>query len=202
MAELDVQETADKLLVVAHDEHVAGVPLAELTLAELRALAPPPFAPRFEEVLAAAELPLDVEIKRADPERVVAAATRHARAAVLYSSFDPAAVAAVGAAAPAAARGLLVEAAGELEQPARAQALLAAAAEADATLLALHVTLADAATLAAVAAVLGPAIVWTVNDGPTVESLLALPAVAGVVTDRLDLVSALRAARARPPGGS
>lgn len=123
--ELDSQLCASGEPVVFHDEtlgRMCGVVglVAERTLAELRALrvgGVEPF-PLLAEALDATSLPVNVELKcatLAEAAPLAAAAARvvreaFAEARVLFSSFHPAALAAVARELPAVPRGLLLEA--------------------------------------------------------------------------------------------
>lgn len=197
MAELDVQELADGELVVMHAGEVDGLSLADIKVEDFRALVPAHCAPRLEDVLDRVDLPFDIEIKQADPIRVLATVLRGARAQCIFTSFDPAAISAIGAEAPESVRGLLVQADDELvslDDAALAAQLVSRATSAGASVIAMQANLATPPTLAAVAEVLAPSIVWTVNDRKEFQSFLGNPSVAGVVTDRLDLITEARAA--------
>ena len=193
MVEIDVQETADGQLVVLHDMEVAGVEVATLTAGALRARLPAGAAPLLRDVLGATPLALDVEIKRADPAKVVAELVRSGRGdGCVITSFDAGLVAGARAAGGGLACGLLVGAreVGTLDDAGVTRALLGRAAAADAVFLALEAPLARRPVLAAVAENLAPSLVWIVNDAALARRLLADPAVSGVVTDRPDLVRA------------
>jgi glycerophosphoryl diester phosphodiesterase len=119
--ELDVRRTSDGRLVVHHDAEIAGCG----ALHDLRAGDLPPWVPGLDEALATcAGATVNVEIKNApvepgfDPAETVAAevvaalaqacSSWRAPAHVIVSSFWPATVAAVRAAGPEVATGLLV----------------------------------------------------------------------------------------------
>lgn len=118
--EVDVQRTRDGALVLWHDLDVAGRRLTDLTLAELRAVAPD--APELSELFALArEHPgtlLNLELKLAGRgmrsrglERAVARAVRAAGLTdrVLVSSFQPLALARLRLVAPELRTALLFD---------------------------------------------------------------------------------------------
>ena len=118
MIELDVRRTADGVPVVFHDAHLSrrspASLLKRLTYAEItkwtsrRGFA----VPTLEETLTtlSGKIMLDIELKEPGyEEEVVALAIRHFAAThLIFSSFDPATVSAVRAAAPQVTTGFLL----------------------------------------------------------------------------------------------
>jgi glycerophosphoryl diester phosphodiesterase len=198
MVELDVQQTADGELVVLHDDCWNGTPLGDLDLAALRRSVPAGVAPRLEDALASVDVPVLVEIKNADPERVLRVARDHAKA-FLVLSFD-AEVVRTAAAGSDVACGLILSAddvAASAEDPGREA--LARARVAEASFLAIQKDLATTAVLAVIAAGLGPPFVWDADDPPTLEALARDVRVAAVVTNRPDLAIRARELAGEPP---
>ncbi len=186
--ELDVRRSADGALVVHHDAVVAGMgPVSELSVHEM-----PPHVPLLGEALATCHgMRVNVEVKNGpadpghDPSEVVATATATAVAEsgeasqVLISSFEVPTLAAVRAAEPSLAVGLLVGwqsdplAALELAVERRFQAIHPFVTQVDGP----FVARAHAAGLAVN--------VWTVNAPGDLDAMVGL-GVDGVITDRLE----------------
>ena len=162
--EADLRRTPDGRLVLAHDPLTEAAARTAAPLAALLALAD-------------GRVGLDVELKEAGYELDVLAALEPRPQRLLVTSFLPEAVAAVHAADPALATGLLIEPGDG------GGALLARAAACGASHLAPHWSLVDDALLAEAAAAAVPLVVWTVNETAELERLAAAPAVTIVITD-------------------
>jgi glycerophosphoryl diester phosphodiesterase len=187
--EFDVRRTREDELIVFHDARVAGVPVAQLTRAEIarrRRRQPPLLTEVFE--LAAGRVRIDVELKEDGyVERVVALiAERFAPPEVIVTSFLDTVIAQVKVVEPAIRTGLLLGVerparqlrtrAPELRPVARAQACRA-------DYVAPHHALARLGTLARAAAAGLPALVWTVNRRELLRELIVDPRVAGIITN-------------------
>lgn len=131
--ELDVQATADGVLVVTHDIHLGGLPIETMTLDDLRELqgadlSPDLAIPTFEDVLRVLpnHLVVNVEVKVRRVERALIRAidAAHRRQTVVISSFDAAPLLIVRRLAPEVRCGLVagVRVADLLKQAKRALA--------------------------------------------------------------------------------
>ena len=109
-AELDVRRTADKILVVHHDEHWAGLTLERTSYAELLERGAP--VRTLDDVLeaAAGRIAIDLELKEAGYEAdVLATALPHVELGrLIVTSFLDEVVRAVKVHAPALRAGLIV----------------------------------------------------------------------------------------------
>jgi glycerophosphoryl diester phosphodiesterase len=190
--ELDVRRTSDGRLVVHHDAEIAGIG----AIHTLRADELPPWVPGLDEALATcAGATVNVEIKNApvepgfDPDEtatgevvaVLAASSGSAGDApahVLVSSFWPASLAAVHAAAPEIPIGLLV--------PPSLDAVVAAEQAAAMGCTALHPFHAQATPdLVELVHGFGMSVaVWTVNERPDLVAVVAA-GVDVVISDRI-----------------
>jgi len=123
MIEIDLHRTRDGAIVVAHDEHLPGLPggraIGECSLAEVRGLSTGDGrVPSLEEVLDAfgALIAFNLEIKRGatraypgiEAQALAAIEARGIAATILFSSFDQGVLKRVREAAPAARIGVLV----------------------------------------------------------------------------------------------
>lgn len=180
--ELDVRLTADGALAIVHDARVGGRPVAQQTLAELRARPGHGQTPVLGEVveLAAGRAVLDVELKRSDCAQAATAvlAARLAPADCVVTSFEDDALRLARRAWPAARTGLLVG------PRLRARELEARIRRTGAELIAPHVGLARRGILRWADERGLPAWLWTVNDARAMRRLAADPRVSALITDR------------------
>ena len=187
-AEFDVRRTADKILVVHHDEHWAGLTLERTSYAELRERGAP--VRTLDDVLeaAAGRIAIDLELKEAGYEDDVLSAVlaRVELERLIVTSFLDEVVRAVKLHTPAVRAGLIVGRRPTLRAPTR---LLADAFPFErldgcgADFLVPHVLLL-ATGLHRRARNRGiPLLLWTVNDVERVRAYLAEPGLLGVVTD-------------------
>jgi glycerophosphoryl diester phosphodiesterase len=190
MVELDVRRTRDGKLVAVHDSRVAGSAVAALDHEQLLGRVGPGQAPPLEAVLerAAGRIALDIDLKEDGYADVLAAtlARRLTPESYVVTSFIPTALATIRRHTPHTRTGLLLR---PLQRPGLERRLLAAGAD----FIAPHATVARAAILAWAAGRGLECLVWTVNDGRPLRSLLADPRVAGVITDRPVRALTLRA---------
>lgn len=111
--ELDTHVSADGVIVVHHDEIVAGRPIASMTWQELERadLGEGDRIPTLDEVLAAAtdRATVYVELKGTGIEEQVATVVRRHSTPVALHSFDHAAVERVSRFAPDVPRGILLD---------------------------------------------------------------------------------------------
>jgi glycerophosphoryl diester phosphodiesterase len=135
------------------------------------------------------QLPALVEIKRADPLRVVWAVEERARAPFAVASFDPATIRAVAA---SGTRRALILGEDGISAQAPEQDMLARAESARADFLVIQKGLATAGAVAALAEKLAPSFVWDVDDAPTLAVIAREEGVAAVVTDRPDVALRVR----------
>jgi glycerophosphoryl diester phosphodiesterase len=170
--ETDVRRTPDGRIVLAHDPLPVDVPPGLVELTELVAIA-------------AGRVRLDVELKEAGYEAEVLEALLPRPEGLLVSSFLPEVVAAVLAIDPTVRTGLIL---GPWdESPDR----FARADECGAQVLVPHVDLLDDALRAEALRRDSRLVVWTVNDLPTLERVLADEAIGCVITDVPDVALAL-----------
>jgi len=184
MIEFDVRRTADGVLVTVHDSAVGGVPVGQLTLAELRARLPDAPPATAEELLgwAADRVAVDVELKEAGcGEEIVALARRHGTSGrgLLVTSFLDVALTEARGADPEVSTGLIVEGGARPADAVPAQRLAALAP----TCLVPSVELTERGFLAYAEQLGTRCFVWTVNERAGLEKLLAHSQVAGVITD-------------------
>ena len=182
--ELDVHATADGVVVVHHDPHVAGgAAIAHTRWRELRQAAAdrgveiPTLAAVCQLVGDAAEL--FVEIKGADIERAVVAVLADHRGPSAIHSFDHATIRRLSQLDRGLRLGLLFE-----ERVPDVAALLEANGAQDAWP---HYSVTDRKLVDAVHVAGGRVIAWTVNDRRDVVRLTAL-GVDGLCTDDVSLV--------------
>ncbi|MGH2888891.1 MAG: glycerophosphodiester phosphodiesterase [Solirubrobacteraceae bacterium] len=188
--ELDVRLTADAALAIVHDGRVGGRPVANQTLAELRARPGHEQTAVLAEVveLTAGRIALDVELKRSDCARAATAvlAGRLAPHDCVVTSFDDDALRLARRAWPEARTGLLVG------PRLRARELDGRLRRTGARFLAPHVGLARRGILRWAAERGLPAWLWTVNDARALRRLGADPRVQALITDRPERALALQ----------
>ncbi|MDT0265955.1 glycerophosphodiester phosphodiesterase family protein [Streptomyces sp. DSM 44915] len=192
--ELDLRLSRDGALVVLHDARVDRTTdgrgaVAELTLAELRALdaGRGERVPLLAEVVAEIDGPLQLEIKDvAAAGELAAFVDRHGLTGrVTVISFHDVALAAFAAALPAVPRGL-VTGTSTATAPERAAALGCA-------LVSCALPRLDAEVVTRCRAAGLPVLAWTVNTEAELARAREL-GLAGVVTDRPEIVRAARSA--------
>lgn len=197
-AELDVRRTADGELVVKHDSHVAGLPLARCTYdraAELLGRPPLRLAEAMRLVAGRAHVHLDLKERGCEHEAVALAqdilgpdscvvTTKEARSIALITKDFPEVRTALSVGRGPWERGAV-----------RDFAPLRQVRECGAHMVAVNHWLARLGVLRQCARAGVPAIVWTVNAEPLMRRFLCDPRVAVVVTDHPRRALALRAAR-------
>ena len=186
-AELDVRRTADKVLVVHHDEHWEGLTLERTSYGELLERGAP--LRTLGDVLGAADgrIAIDLELKEAGYEAdVLSTALAHvALERLIVTSFLDEVVRAVKAHAPAVRAGLLLGRRPTLRAPGTLLADAFPFGRLDACgadFLAPHALLLAALRRRARSRGI-PLLLWTVNDVERVRAYLAEPGLLGVVTD-------------------
>jgi glycerophosphoryl diester phosphodiesterase len=187
--ELDVRQTADGVLVVAHDAMVGGLTIADSTRAELAARVPSLCT--FREALGAIPLEcvLDVEIKPPDIEAEVLRelATSRQSGAFVVSSFHDGVVARVKELDPGVKAGLILgEGRPRDGMRSRLSELFPTRRlrTCQADFVVPNWRLLHLGFLRRVAHLGCSAWVWTVNEPRRTKRLLREPAVAAIVTDR------------------
>jgi glycerophosphoryl diester phosphodiesterase len=196
--EIDVQATADGVLVVTHDVHLGGWPVDAMTLADLRELQgadldPDLAIPTFEDVLRVLpnHLVVNVEVKVRQVERALIRAidAAHRRQTVVISSFDAAPLLVLRRLAPEIRCGLVAGV--------RVADLLKQAKHALADVVCVEEQLADESLVRHMHQHGVAVYVWTVNEPHDLERCFRL-GVDAVITDHperaLDLRGRLRPA--------
>jgi glycerophosphoryl diester phosphodiesterase len=185
--ELDVHATADRVVVVHHDPHVAGgMAIARTTWPELRRNAAADNGVEIPTLAEVCDLVHDraelfVEIKGAGIERAVAAALAGHRGTSAIHSFDHLTIRRLSQLDRRLRLGVLFE-----EHIADVAAMLRANGALDAWP---HYAVVDAPLLDAVHAAGGRVIAWTVNEPRELARLAAL-GVDGLCTDDVSLIGA------------
>lgn len=189
--ELDVRRTRDGVLVVHHDATVQDQAIAQLTWAELQAIAP--HIPPLDAVLAVCgdRLWVDVELKEAGYEaQVIQQLQPRSIAKLVITSFHPTVVQTVKQLLPSLSVGWLIAAApGEAVN---VQTVLAQGRQLNADFLAPQLSLLTPDWLSHADQHLLPLWVWTVNDSSAMQGLMGKPAIAALITDYPDRALQLR----------
>lgn len=188
--ELDVHRTRDDVVVVHHDEQVAGRAIASMDWSAVAAVSLRGDArvPRLEDVLTLVgdRAGVYIELKGRGVEAgAIDVARRHGKRFALHS-FDHQAVASALAIAPDIPRGVLLDRG--TRDP--VTALGEACRQAMPRDVWPHASLVDAAFMAAAAKHGLRVIVWTVNSEPEAARFLALGA-AGICTDDVRILANL-----------
>ena len=184
MIEFDVRRTADRELVVFHDEDIGGVLLSSLPLDGV-VLPDAPTGrrvPRLADALDALKgrVRLDVELKESGDERRVLDALFERGFRVedfVITAFDVRVVESVKRARPEARAGLLV-------YEVTPQTAFEMFAESRADFLGPDCQIIDEPMLRDAETKRVPLLPWTVNEPDDIRRLLTAPAVFGVITDR------------------
>jgi glycerophosphoryl diester phosphodiesterase len=200
MVEFDVRRTRDGQLIAIHDATAGGVPVRELTRAEIATRHAGWLPPLVSEVveLTAGRVGLDVELKEdgyVDQVLRVLAVNPEPGLLVVTSFLDEV-VAQVKRRATETRAGLLVGVA-RPARPLRTRLSelypVARARRCRADFLAPHFALARLGVLSRAAQANLPVFVWTVNDDATLRQLIADERVAAIITDVPDRALAIRA---------
>ena len=197
MIEFDVRRTQDRHYVIHHDLHIAGKPLSEMTLREVREIARTQdyHVPELEEVLALTrgKIGLDIELKEEGYEReIIRLAGRSlAEGNFIVSSFHAGCLARVKQCRAGVRTGLIFKDAG---------ALTTAILEGDTDWLLPARNLAEGKLLERMSRSGKKIAVWTVNETKQMRRLLEDDRIEGIITDRTDAALAVRAGREAPKG--
>ncbi len=197
MIEFDVRRTQDRHYVIHHDPHIAGKPLNEMTLREVREIARTLdfHVPELEEVLALTrgKIGLDIELKEEGYEReIIRLAGRSlAEGDSIVSSFHAGCLARVKQCRAGVRTGLIFKDAG---------ALTTAILEGDTDWLLPARNLAEGKLLERMSRSGKKIAVWTVNETKQMRRLLEDDRIEGIITDRTDAALAVRAGREAPNG--
>jgi len=197
MIEFDVRRTQDRHYVIHHDPRIAGKPLNEMTLREVREIARSLdfHVPELEEVLALTrgKIGLDIELKEEGYEReIIRLAGRSlAEGDFIVSSFHAGCLARVKQCRAGVMTGLIFKDAG---------ALTTAILEGDTDWLLPARNLAEGKLLERMSRSGKKIAVWTVNETKQMRRLLEDDRIEGIITDRTDAALAVRAGREAPNG--
>jgi len=197
MIEFDVRRTQDRHYVIHHDPRIAGKPLNEMTLREVREIARSLdfHVPELEEVLALTrgKIGLDIELKEEGYEReIIRLAGRSlAEGDFIVSSFHAGCLARVKQCRAGVRTGLIFKDAG---------ALTKAILEGDTDWLLPARNLAEGKLLESMSRSGKKIAVWTVNETKQMRRLLEDDRIEGIITDRTDAALAVRAGREAPNG--
>jgi glycerophosphoryl diester phosphodiesterase len=196
--EFDVRRTQDRHYVIHHDPHIAGKPLNEMTLREVREIARSLdyHVPEFEEVLALTrgKIGLDIELKEEGYEREIIRLAGRSLAEEgdsIVSSFHAGCLARVKQCRAGVRTGLIFKDPG---------ALTTAILEGDTDWLLPARNLAEGKLLERMSRSGKKIAVWTVNDKEQMRRLLEDDRIEGIITDRTDAALAVRAGREAPNG--
>jgi glycerophosphoryl diester phosphodiesterase len=197
MIEFDVRRTQDRHYVIHHDLHIAGKPLNEMTLREVREMARTLdfHVPELEEVLALTHgrIGLDIELKEEGYEREIVRLVGGllTEADFIVSSFHAGCLARVKQCRASVRTGLIFKDAG---------ALTTAILEGDTDWLLPARNLAEGKLLESMSRSGKKIAVWTVNETKQMRRLLEDDRIEGIITDRTDAALAVRAGREAPNG--
>jgi glycerophosphoryl diester phosphodiesterase len=197
MIEFDVRRTQDRHHVIHHDPHIAGRPLNEMTLREVRESARTLgfHVPELEEVLALTRgrIGLDIELKEEGYEREIIrlAVQSLAEGDFIVSSFHAGSLARVKQCRAAVRTGLIFKDAG---------ALTTAILGGNTDWLLPARDLAEDELLERMSRSGKKIAVWTVNDIRQMKRLLKDDRIEGIITDRTDDALAVRAGGETPNG--
>ena len=197
MIEFDVRRTQDGRHVIHHDPHIAGKPLNEMTLREVREIARSLgfHVPELEEVLALARgrIRLDIEMKEEGYEREIVhlVGSTLAEGDFIVSSFHAGCLARVKQCRSGVRTGLIFK---------DAAALTTDILEGDTEWLIPARNLAAGELLERMSRSGKKIAVWTVNDTEQMKRLLEDDRIEGIITDRTDAAVAVRAGRKAPDG--
>jgi glycerophosphoryl diester phosphodiesterase len=197
MIEFDVRRTQDRHYVIHHDLHIAGKPLNEMTLREVREIARTLdfHVPELEEVLALTHgrIGLDIELKEEGYEREIVRLVGGllTEADFIVSSFHAGCLARVKQYRAGVRTGLIFKDAG---------ALTTAILEGDTDWLLPARNLAAGKLLESMSRSGKKIAVWTVNETKQMRRLLEDDRIEGIITDRTDAALAVRAGREAPNG--
>lgn len=199
MVEFDVRRTRDGELIAMHDASIGGIPVRDLTRAEIATRSAGALPPLVAEIveLTAGRAGLDVELKEdgyvEHVLRVVASSAEPGP--LVVTSFLDQVVAQVKRVTPATSAGLLLG----VERPARRLRTrrselypVERARRCQADFLAPHFALARLGVIGRAAHAHFPVFVWTVNDDAMLRQMLADERVAAVITDVPDRALAIR----------
>jgi glycerophosphoryl diester phosphodiesterase len=197
MIEFDVRRTQDRHYVIHHDLHIAGKPLNEMTLREVREIARTLdfHVPELEEVLALTRgrIGLDIELKEEGYEREIVRLVSGllTEADFIVSSFHAGCLARVKQYRAGVRTGLIFK---------DAAALTTAILEGDTDWLLPARNLAEGKLLESMSRSGKKIAVWTVNETKQMRRLLEDDRIEGIITDRTDAALAVRAGREAPNG--
>jgi len=197
MIEFDVRRTQDRHYVIHHDPRIAGKPLNEMTLREVREIARSLdfHVPELEEVLALTrgKIGLDIELKEEGYEKEIIrlAGQSLAEGDFIVSSFHAGCLARVKQCRAGVRTGLIFKDAG---------ALTTAILEGDTDWLLPARNLAEGKLLESMSRSGKKIAVWTVNETKQMRRLLEDDRIEGIITDRTDAALAVRAGREAPNG--
>jgi glycerophosphoryl diester phosphodiesterase len=197
MIEFDVRRTQDRHYVIHHDLHIAGKPLNEMTLREVREIARTLdfHVPELVEVLALTRgrIGLDIELKEEGYEREIVRLVGGllTEADFIVSSFHAGCLARVKQYRAGVRTGLIFN---------DAAALTTAILEGDTDWLLPARNLAEGKLLESMSRSGKKIAVWTVNETKQMRRLLEDDRIEGIITDRTDAALAVRAGREAPNG--
>ncbi len=195
MIEFDVRRTRDQRYVIHHDPRIAGKPLNELTVPEVREIARSMgfHVPELEEALhlARGRIGLDIELKEEGYERKVLERICDVlpEADYIVSSFHAGSIERVKQYRPSVKTGFIFR---------DAAALTTDILEGDADWMLPVQGLAGDALLARMRESGKKIAIWTVNDEDQMKRLLDDNRIDGIVTDRPDAALAVRAGHKVP----